>query len=190
MRINVGSIAGKVKKYADSVAGQQKMSQAMQKIREGKGASGGSGRTQAGDTVVTYEQMQAAAKDLISIIRKHAASANLPASVMSHIESFSDSPLVKNDDGSASIAINMLDDASRESVQPEKYGGAYNIVASFNAGYHAQNVTFGYWKSHEVYIGTKQQREGSFFLQSAINEFNSKYGQAYNVTATLDGKYM
>ena len=189
MGINIGSIAGKVKKFAESPAGKQKMAQAVQRIREGKGPSGNSGRTQAGDIVVTYEQMQEAAKDLISIIRRHAASANLPASVMAHIESFSDSPLVKHEDGSASIAINMLDDASRESVQPEKYDGAWNIVASFNAGYEAKRSAFGYWKSYEVYIRTKPQRDGLFFLQSAIAEFNGKYGKKYNVTVTLDNKY-
>lgn len=189
MGISLGAIAGKLKQYADSPAGKQRMAEAVQRIRESKGLSGGSGRTQAGDVVATYDQMQAAAKELVALIRKHAAGASLPPSVMAHIESFSDLPLVVHPDGSASIAINMLDDPSRPSVQPENYDGAYNIVALFNAGYTAKGSVYGSWKTAGRDIWTKKHRDGLFFLQKAIEEFNSKYAAKYNVSVRLDGQY-
>lgn len=189
MGVNIGSITGKIKKFADSPAGKKKMADSIQQIRSGNGVSGAIGKTQAGDDVITYEQMQAAAKELVALVRRHAASASLPPSVMTHVESFIDSPLVIHPDGSASIEINMLDDARRPSVQPESYDGAYNIVALFNKGYTAGGSIYGRWESAERDIWTKQHREGLFFLQKAINEFNSKYAAKYNVSVRLDGQY-
>lgn len=189
MGVNLGSIVDKLNKYASSKAGKAKMDAAIQSIREGGNASLGSRALGTNTGVATYHQMEAAAEDLIAIIRRHAASSNLPESVMAHIESFCKTPLIKNPDGSASISLTMTDDLSRESLQPDKFDGSYNIVAAFNSGYSAKGSVYGLWKSKDIKVKSLSVREGSRFIQSAVDEFNSKYAAKYNVTVSIDSVY-
>lgn len=194
MGVNLGAITGKLNQYVKSAEGQKRIKDKINDIKRGNGGEGsfgsGSGITQAGDFVPTYDQMQAAAKDLIAIIRRNAASSNLPESVMANVESFCDSPINIASDGSATISINMLDDAHRESLDPERYSdGIDNIVAAFNAGINAKGSVFGEWKSHGVKTWSKRHRSPARFMQNAVDEFNAKYSEKYNVSVTLSGIY-
>ena len=180
----------KLEAYAKTDEGKKKIEETVRSIRRGEGRSGRTGRTEAGDVVVTYPQMEAAARELIALIRQRAASVDLPASVMAHIESFEASPLVEHDDGSASIEIKMLDNPHRDSIQPLIYPrGADNIVALFNSGYSADGAVYGPWESAGLNVWTRKSRRGLYFLQDAISAFNSMYGEKYNVTVTLDAVY-
>lgn len=186
MGVNAGAIASKLNSYTNSSIGKERMRSTIQNIRK----SGGIGaRTEAGSVVVTYAAIHAAAKDLISIIKKHAASAGIPASVMSDVESFQEAGFSENGDGSVNVSLSMSADLSRSSLEPSTYGGAYNIVALFNAGYSAKGTVYGHWESAGVDVLSLPQREGLYFLQAAIDEFSAKYGDAYNVTVSLDGQY-
>lgn len=187
MGVSVSAIAAKLDAWEKSDDGQKKIREIIKDIQKSKGHSG---KTGTGDIIVTHEQMEAAAKDFISMIRKHAASSGIPDSVMGHIESFQDSPLVENPDGSVKIEINMLDNPRRESVQPSTYQrGSDNIVAAFNVGYSAKGQVFGQWETAGKSIWTLKHRDGLYFLQRAVEEFNAKYGKKYNVTVTLDSQY-
>lgn len=189
MKINTGAIMGKVGNYVSSSAGRKKISNSLNGT--------GSGNS-CGDLELRRLEMIMAGREMVALLRQHAASAGLPASVMSHMESFiAGAPMIK-DDGSGSVAISMSSDPSRPSMYPEKYSGINNIVAIFNNGYDAGNVVYG---KPEVeiegqlsidgffYTKSKQHRDGLGFMQSAVAEFNAKCGGKYNVTAVLGGPY-
>lgn len=186
VNISAAGLNGRCSAYAASPAGQAKMNSVLTAKRQGGGLNE---KTDAGSPLVTVAQMRAATNDFVAIIKKHAASAGLPASVMADVESFQISSFVENSDGSVSASLSMAADLSRESLQPQKYGGAFNIVALFNAGYSANARVKGYWETAGGEIWSKQSRDGLHFMQAAVSEFVSKYGAAYNVTVSLDGQY-
>lgn len=185
MNIDFSSISSKVNKYIASDDGKKKIQQKMSELRSGHGGS----KTSGGSIVLTYDQMQDAAKELIALIRRHAASAGLPPSVMVHVESFEDSKIIVKGDGSAEISINMMDDPKRPSLLPEDFDGVENIVAIFNRGVHAQGAVYGYWASAGKDVWSQGTRPALHFMESAINEFNMKYGGKYDVTVTLNAQY-
>lgn len=190
MSLSVAEIEDMIREWCQSPEGKKQISETIASYRRGEDSYvNSSGKTHGGSVIVTYKQMQAAANDFLSMLRKHAASAGLPSSVMEHVESFTASPLVVNKDGTATIDINMLDNPHRESLQPENYRGADNIVALFNVGYKAPGAVYGTWQSKGIDTWSLSHREGSFFLQAAVNEFNAKYGAKYNVTVSIDGQY-
>lgn len=194
MGINLSGIQSKVNAFANSPAGKAK-------IRKAILSESGTG-TGSGDGIIDLEkrrqEMIIAGQEMLAIIRKHAASAGLPASVMAHAESFVAGPPNINDDGSGSLSVWMSDNAGRPSLQPSMYEPIYNIVALFNNGYDAGGVVYG---SPEVeiegqqsingffYVKSKQHRDGLGFMQSAVAEFNTRFGDKYNVTAKLSGTY-
>lgn len=185
MKINSAALSAKIEVFKASSEGKETIKNAIVKYREG-GSIGGSGD---GSEAITYDKMEKVAKELISMVRKHAASAGLPASVMAHIESLEASPIITRDDGSAQISINMMDDPSRPSLLPEDFSGLPNIVASFNRGIDASGSVFGYWESAGKEVWSQKHRPALLFMQAAINEFNAKYGSKYNVTVTLAPEY-
>lgn len=190
MSVNLTAIESALKNYVNSKEGKKRVSDTIKEYRMGGGKPGRPGVTESGDMVVTYDQMQKAAEELIALIRHRAASADIPASVMEHIESFAAAPLVEHDDGSCTIEINMLDNPHRESVQPLLYPrGADNIVATFNKGYAAKGSIRGPWETAGRDVWTRRSRNGLFFIQDAISAFNAKYGATYGVTVTLDAVY-
>lgn len=192
MGINMASIMRKVNAFAKSSAGKKKIA----------GVTGGTGEGFV-DLEARRKEMIEASQEMLAILKKHAASAGLPASVMEHVESFAASAPSVNDDGSGSVAINMTSDPSRPSLCPERYGGVDNIVAIFNNGYEASNYVYGNWANHEqtgkvskgrtqegsAYVRSRKQRDGLGFMQSAVAEFNASCGAKYNVTAFLGGPY-
>lgn len=190
-QINMGDVMGCVNKWAVSYSGRNEIKKAL-----GDGANGV-------DLDARKIEMIAAGQEMLALLKQHGASAGLPASVMSHIESFTASAPVVNDDGSGTITLTMASDPSRPSLCPERYGGVSDIVAIFNNGYEANASVYGHWANHEqtmrtsagkirdgsAFVKSRPQREGLGFMQSAVAEFNATCGGKYNVFAVLGGPY-
>ena len=86
----------------------------------------------------------------------------------------------------------------RDSLYPDEEKGypegAYDIVELMNHGYSADDVVYGTIRGADgtaKRVHSLQERQGSFFIQKAINEFNARYGkEAQAVYDTrYDGKY-
>lgn len=188
MAISASAMQKKVQEFASSSVGKKKMDDTIKSYRSGNDPYVKStGRTYGGGEIMNERQMIAAAMDLIAMLRSAAASAGLPESVMEHIESFTVTTPYVFPDGSASIEIYMADAPGRASLYPKEYGGVDNIVAIFNNGYTAKNKVYGKW--HGKYISSLDKRQGSFFMQKAVDEFMSKYSGEFDVCVELDPIY-
>ena len=189
MKIDYNSVEQKVQAWAQSPAGKKKINQ---KINEYKRKN--VERTEAGSVVLTDWRLRWLADQLVTMIRNYATSSDIPASVSSHFTSLRRGRLQKGPDGSRSIEINFGDDLSRESLQPQTYGGVNNIIAIFNNGYPSDagrsaaisHVT-GVW--HGVEIHALGYRPGLHFMQQAVADFNAAYGAQYGVTVELAEVY-
>ena len=189
MGVNLGAINSKLNAYAKSSVGKACMAETIQNyIRDENWSVTRSGKTQAGDRIITQQEMRDVARELIFYIKQFAADCDLPASVMEHIESF-DISTASESEGFYYVGISMEDNPKRESVQPEKYDGVHNIVALFNTGYSASGRIYGYWRTADAEIWTLKNREGLNFMQRAIDRFNSTYAEEYNVTVFLSSEY-
>lgn len=189
MAIDIGTIMSKVNSYAKTSDGKKRMDDTIRSYRMGGDSRvNATGKTYGGGSIVTEAEMASMARDMLAMLRRAAASADLPASVMEHIESFRFSTPFIEADGSATVQIYMTDSPGRPSLYTEKYShGVENIVAIFNCGYDASGVVYGKW--HGEKIVSKDHRDGKFFMQAAINEFNAKYGGEFDVVAELDAEY-
>lgn len=79
------------------------------------------------------------------------------------------------------VSIKMTFDPEkihRDSLQPDRYDGAYDIVALLNHGYSADGAVYGYYKPADKVIRSLVAREGTFFIQRAVEQFNSLYGKS------------
>lgn len=76
-----------------------------------------------------------------------------------------------------------VDQQSRPSLDPGKYGGVMDMAALFNNGYIAGGVVRGEW--HGMIIDSLTHRPPTYFAEEAVDMFNSMYGAAYNATAEL-----
>lgn len=199
VNINLDSIMRKVSAYSRTDNGKAKMRDVIQRYRDS-----GTGKTGAGDKVITKEDMLTAADKMISVLRSTAQSYGLPASVMKHFDSLDCSGVYEMPDGSSVVYVYFMDDLHRDSLSPEGYDGVRNIVALLNNGYHAKNYVYGYWEGHSptgesrfdgrsidtsAYIRSRKDREGLQFIQQAINDFNGNYGSDFNVTAVASDDY-
>lgn len=197
--INLDSIMRKVSAYSRTDNGKAKMRDVIQRYRDS-----GTGKTGAGDRIITKEDMLVAADKMISVLRSTAQSYGLPASVMKHFDSLDYSSVYEMLDGTSMVYIYFMDALHRDSLQPEGYDGVRNIVALLNNGYHAKNYVYGYWEGHsptgeskfdgrstdtDAYIRSRKDREGLQFIQQAINDFNGNYGADFNVTAVASDDY-
>lgn len=180
---------GKVEAYAKTPAGKKKMSDKIAYYRSGSDPHVAStGKTYGGGKIMTVDQMIDAAKDFVAMLKRSAASANLPSSVMEHVESFMFTTPYITQDGSASIDIYMSEAPGRASLYPEKYGYVDNIVAVFNNGYDTNGKrVYGKW--HGENTASLDKRQGSFFIQSAVSEFLNKYGTEYDISVEVDPLY-
>jgi len=184
MAISASSIMSKLNAYVKTQEGQKKMDDKIQAYRKGADPRvAATGKTYGGGSIMNEKEMISAAKELIAMVRSAAATAGLPLSVMEHIESLDYTMPFINADGSASIQIYMSDNPHRDSLMPQKYGGVENIVAIFNSGYSADGRVYGMW--HGKKIASLEQRQGSFFMQKAVNAFEAKYGSKYDVSVDL-----
>ena len=187
--VNMDAILDKVYAWEKSEKGQKKIRKTINRY-----VSKNKTRTEAGSRVITESDINKAAKTLVDTVRNTATSCNLPASVAAHFDSLRAGKARRQEDGSYTVEISFSDDLSRESLDPSKYGGVRNIVAIFNNGYPSNegrveaisNVT-GFW--HGEYISALGRRQGLYFMQDAVNDFNLNYGLALGMYAELSAIY-
>lgn len=187
--INMDSILDKVYAWERSDKGQKKIQGTVNKYVRNNVS-----RTKAGGRVVTQRDMLDAARKLVQTIKDTAHGCDLPTSVLAHFDSLSIGKLQRQADDSYIIEINFTDDLTRESLQPEKYGGVRNIIAIFNNGYPADRSrseaishVAGYWHGKETVA--LEFRPGLYFLQDAVNDFNMNYGMPLGMYAELGAVY-
>lgn len=187
--INMDSILDKVYAWERSDKGQKKIQGTVNKYVRNNVS-----RTKAGSRVVTQRDMLDAARKLVQTIKDTAHGCDLPTSVLAHFDSLSIGKLQSQADDSYTIEINFTDDLTRESLQPEKYGGVRNIIAIFNNGYPADRSrseaishVAGYWHGKETVA--LEFRPGLYFLQDAVNDFNMNYGMPLGMYAELGAVY-
>lgn len=187
--INMDSILDKVYAWERSDKGQKKIQGTVNKYVRNNVS-----RTKAGSRVVTQRDMLDAARKLVQTIKDTAHGCDLPTSVLAHFDSLSVGKLQRQADDSYTIEINFTDDLTRESLQPEKYGGVRNIIAIFNNGYPADRSrseaishVAGYWHGKETVA--LEFRPGLYFLQDAVNDFNMNYGMPLGMYAELGAVY-
>lgn len=187
--INMDSILDKVYAWERSDKGQKKIQGTVNKYVRNNVS-----RTKAGSRVVTQRDMLDAARKLVQTIKDTAHGCDLPTSVLAHFDSLSIGKLQRRADDSYTIEINFTDDLTRESLQPEKYGGVRNIIAIFNNGYPADRSrseaishVAGYWHGKETVA--LEFRPGLYFLQDAVNDFNMNYGMPLGMYAELGAVY-
>ena len=90
-------------------------------------------------------------------------------------------PEVVPESGEIEVGFSFKPEAiMRDSLFPDYSGDpdhAYDIVALLNRGYSADGQVYGYWSPAGKTIASLQSREGSFFIQTAVEIFNSTYGE-------------
>lgn len=187
--INMGSILDKLYAWERSDKGQKRIQSTVNKYVRNNVR-----KTDAGGRVITESDMEEAAKNLVQTIRDTALGCNLPSSVAAHFDSLKVGKLQRQTDGSYIIEINFTDDLTRESLQPEKYGGVRNIIAIFNNGYpsdrgrsEAISHVSGWWHGKET--TALEFRQGLYFMQDAVNDFNLNYGMPLGMYAEVGAVY-
>lgn len=187
--INMDSILDKIYAWERSDKGQKKIQGTVNKYVRNNVK-----RTKAGSRVITEHDMKIAANKLVETIRGTAQGCGLPASVAAHFDSLKVGKLERQADGSYKIEINFTDDLTRESLEPARYGGVRNIIAIFNNGYPSDrgrseaisNVS-GFW--HGEYTTALGFRQGLYFMQDAVNDFNLNYGMPLGMFAEVGAVY-
>lgn len=189
--INIDSIMSKVKAWAKSEQGRERIKECVGKYVEYDVRN-----TKAGSKIVTEKMMKEAADKFMEILLDTAAAYDLPASV---IQNISDSRRTGPEDcGDGKMAVSFVfgaDDESlhRESIVPDEYDGVNNIIAILNNGYEAHDFVYGDWHSLSTgetkHIQSLEKRKGIYFIQEAVRTFNFNYGKQYNVTATYSSEY-
>lgn len=198
--INMSSIMKKVRRYATSKDGKKRIRDVLEKYhKEGRD------RTEGGSEVLTKARMAELATELISILKTTAASYDLAASVMRHFDTL-DYIFQDLGDGKFECFIYFNDDLSRDSLETDynQGEGINNIIALFNNGYVASAPKYGWWNGHtptgesgyrsglnstSAYIMGTQARPSLRFMQTAIEDFYSKYAKQYAMTVVLDDDY-
>lgn len=205
MNINMGSIMSKVSSYTKSAEGKSRMKEYIGQCR-----SQGRSETFAGSTIITEEEMVNASRKMIQLIQEAGRAAELPESVMSHLQDLEVSPVTHRKDGSAVMYIYFSGDLYRESLEDGDNGytgdGINNIVALFNNGAHASNFAYGWWNGHNptgaslaraggdlkpgyAWVRSRKDREALHFIQDAVASFNETWGTLYNATAIAGEDY-
>lgn len=202
MGLNMASIMTKVNAFAKSTDGMAKQQNVINTAARQNG-----GKLPSGKNVIDDKRLQNAASRFVNMLCTTAGSYGVPESVLKHMEDAYRGPRKFYKSGKCAVPIYFSGDMHRPAVETNdpKYQndrGADNIVHSFNNGYHAKNYSYGFWYDHEykpigkhwnnfrpwdaaVYIRTRKDREGLYFIQKAIDIFNRKYGAKYNVTASI-----
>ena len=156
------SLEDELTRWAKSAAGKAKLQEAQKSILK----NGGPWRGKA-------KGPEFYAEEFIKILRQEIALAGFEYGEYLY---WSDAGY-NNATGKYEIHVNFKDDAlHRESLYPKKYpGGVNNIVALMNAGYHADNYVYGTMPDGRRGRSLKD-RHGEFFIQAAVERFNSTYG--------------
>ena len=187
--INMDSILDKIYAWERSDKGQKKVQGTVKRYIKNN-----TQKTDAGSRVITNRDIRIASDKLIQTIKDTATGCALPSSVAEHFSSLKTGRIQFAEDGSFIIEINFTDDLTRKSLQPETYSGVRNIIAIFNNGYPADmsrseaisHVT-GYWHGRET--SALGVRQGLYFLQDAVNDFNLNYGIPLGMYAEVGAIY-
>ena len=196
--INIDSIMAKVNTYFGSAGGKKKVDHFIKEKRISK-----NGKLSSGSYVVTLEDMQKLAEDLILILKEEASSSknNLPKSVLDHFDSldYTMPEQVGGDDGLYVVDVYFKDDLSRMSLriasgprEGQRTGpGIKNIVSLYDTGYRASDYVYGFWYDHEDagIIQSRKKLEGKYFIERAVETFNRKYSGVYNVEAKITASH-
>lgn len=178
--LNTASISNKLNAWAHSPAGQKAMSQKIDEYID-KDIR----KTQAGGRVLTVQWVRELAQELCRMIESNAAS--LPDSVKANVASISPFRPQKGRGGAIKAEINFQSVwLSRESLEPERYGGIDNIIVLFEKGYTAKGQVFGEW--HGEMVKSLTHRDGLGFIENAVSDFNARYA-SLGVVATVQGEY-
>ena len=161
--------------------------------------------TASGAKIVNEPEMIKAANILADSIISAASMFDIPETVMQNIKSISATKPYFGIDKKYHIDLFFTDDLSRESLYSDVYEGIVNIIALFNNGYLAQNLVYGFWDGHRsitnsnilrspvgsnfTYTSSKISRPALQFMQYAVSDFNSKYGNKNGVVVILDDIY-
>lgn len=208
--IDISSVMKKVGEYAKSPDGIKKQKAILDKYRKE-----GVRKTGSGDRVITMSDMEDASSKLalaiINSARSYAGmsgSGGIPPSVMSLIETLDYTKPMEMSDGS--YVVNMYfcladRDALYRPSLSDAYDGVNNIIALFNSGYSANGYVYGYWDNHQytgewntlrqnlgdnfAYIRSRKERDGLYFMQSGVDDFNGNYGSYYGANAVLGDEY-
>ena len=167
---DMASILSKVDAYMNSSAGKDKISKAIDNKVLSK--SDGSAHTP-----------QEAANKFIEILQKSIAGSGLSANVVSAISGITASAPHKISDGMYLVVVSFSGDTSRPSLAPSEYGGIAHLEELFDHGVgHQMNPVYGVWIGHgSSKIVSKTVIPGTHFIDAAVNEFKSSYGEEYNL---------
>ncbi len=193
--INESTLTKKINQYAITPAGKKLIRSRIDDYRK-------TGKQLANGTRIAGKaEMTNLAKILSTITRKH-----LPASIARVGEALKDSEPVKTIGGGYEVIVRFSRDAlHRDSLYEDRYEGIDNIVALLNNGYRASNYVYGWWDGHKptgaatqrssldsdyAWIRSMKEREALHFMQDAMEEFNSLFGEKFNVTALLGSDYV
>ena len=187
--VNIDSVLDKVYEWEKSKQGSEKIQKVVNKYKRSNVK-----KTDAGSRVITNRDMKAASDKLVKTIKSTARGCSLPQSVLEHFDSLRAGRPQLQPDGSFLIEINFTDDLSRESLEPHRYGGVQNIIAIFNNGYpldesraEAISHVSGWW--HGKYTNALGSRQGLYFIQDAVNDFNLNYGIPLGMVAEVGAIY-
>lgn len=217
MYINLTNINGKLEQYAKSKAGKAKIASTLQQMQDDglEQTAGGSliiskkKMSEIADELIDVLQNSARSSDF-------AASAK---SVLDHFDHLKKSELLKDEDGSYRYELifegktdHENSALARESLDDGDYRAdrdyLHNIVALFNNGYrdgHPTSYKYGWWYNHppigeaihrsggfdqhDAWIRSKVDRDGMYFMQRAVDDFNAKYEKKYGIRAVLSEEY-
>lgn len=190
--VNRANIINGTMSYLKSPDVQARIKQEiMQRRKDGRGGK------DIGMDIITEADMMNAASILKRLLYSTAAASGVPGSVVAHLADLAISGIsYSNDFTEAMISLSYAGDISRPSIvrsDGSSGGGIDNIVELFDQGYHASSRVFGRYAAWDAMTGagsdmtliSKPDREGLYFLQSALEEFNSTYGPTYHCVAVM-----
>lgn len=187
--IDMASIEAKIHDWESSDKGRKKKKQIINQH-----ISKQVDKTEGGSQLPTRRVINKHARKLIEAVKKAAKSHDLPSSVMAHFDSLKIVRSSVMPDGSFVVEIAFTDDLTRQSLQPENYDGAKNIIAIFNNGYprdssrsEAISHVSGWW--HDRNVNALGFRPAMHFMQTAVADYNASFGNKEGFHAEIGEIY-
>lgn len=129
------------------------------------------------------------ANELIQEVIQSAEASGLAYSVMENVRSLRAGKPYKVADGTWQVDLNFGDNLHRDSLRPDMYEGARDIIELINNGYAARAPVYGYWASAGKNIKSLQTRAGSHFIGQALNSFNAAHSSGDITAVASSDKY-
>lgn len=196
------SIESKIHAFLQSSAGQKLMSDTIAGYR-----ASGKTKTAGGSKLVTEKDIRQIASELADEIRRQAASAGVPASVLEDMTMAMTASTDSNED-KYEAELYFTGDLHRNSLYEEGYpDGLFNVVALFNNGYVTSHDVYGWWDGHSFVLGNymdmrnpigrgdgfvwirgKRSMPPLGFMQNAVDRIKQKYNDI-DLSITLSNDY-